>query len=67
MTGNCLDSTLTTGGGILKSLLLVVKSSTLNVADMMINFSGESGVFFNRKGTIRDKTPMRISVKTDRS
>lgn len=43
LTGYCLASTRSTGGGRGKRRWLAVKSSTLSVADMMISFSGLSG------------------------
>ena len=46
-----------TGGGILKSLEFAVKSSTRSVADIMITFNGDSGVFFSLRGTILDNRP----------
>jgi hypothetical protein len=40
LTGCWRPSAFSIGGGMEKSVLLSVKSETLNVADMMINFRG---------------------------
>lgn len=65
VTGNCLDSTVNMGGFILNNLLFSTNSSTRNVADIITSFK-EFFLLF-RSGTIRDNSPIKISVYTLRS
>lgn len=53
------------GGGILNSLVFSVKSSTLRVADIIINLRRSFRFFLN--GTILDNRPIKISVYIFRS
>lgn len=62
MTGNWRDSTLITGGVVLKRRGFSVKSSSLRVADMTTSFRGLPRLFL--RGTIRDKRPIKMSVYT---